>query len=257
MYTGQTRIGRLLHTQSEYKIRTPECDEFEKRLKFIVDKILMIKANIDVYSYIVNPNHKLLIDYANHFFFLTINNCYKTIVVELRAILDREWNKVKLCKKKGEMLQRGNTLFGLMDYALEYQDNLFEKERTREIQWGVCEITKEVKPLPSISEVVADIENKIDSKRLLLELLKMTRNKVIAHFDLSIPERAIYFSEMKEIVSNLSEWLDMISVRYNGVCHGYCSDVDLCNLLCVVQSYDKYHDLIIEKEREEREKAIH
>ena len=250
MFQARTRTGRLLHTQAEYKTRTPECEEVENRLRFISDKILTIKANIDVYNYVNNPKHKLLIDYANRFFFLTINNCYKTIAVELRAVLDREIDKEKICKKKGMKLQRGNTIFGLMDYALEYKDKLFEKERTREIQWSDGEITKDVDQLQSVEDLITDIEKKIDSKKKLLEILRMTRNKAIAHFDLSIPERAIYFSEMNDIVNDLSNWLDMISVRYNGVCHGYITDVDLGSLLCAVEAYDKYRDMINEKERE-------
>lgn len=247
----QTRIGRLLHTQSEYKVRTKECDAFEDRLRFIADKIMFIKSNIDIYKYLVDPKHALLVDYASQFFCLVVDNCYKTIVVELRALLDREENKVKQSVKESKNVKRGKTLFGLMDYALENEDKLFEKERIKEYEWSDGEITKDVEKLEPIKDLIEDISQKIDEKKELLELLRMTRNKLVAHFDLDVPGRAIYFDEMDEIVNELAQWLDSFSVRYNGVAHGYLTDVGLSGLLCVVESYDKYKDLIHEKDRAE------
>ena len=248
---SQTRMGRLLHTQSEYKIRTKECNIFEKKLHFITNKVLFIKSNIDSYKYLNNPNHILLLDYAGSYFNLAISNCYKAIVVDLRAILDREYGKELMCKKNGKPIERGNTLFGLIDYAIENKDVLFENERIREIEWNDGEITKEVEPMSQITKLVLSINKKILSKKHLLELLRKTRNKMVAHFDSAVSERAIYFCEIEELVNDLSEWLNDLSSRYNGSVTGYDTDVGLGCLNQAVILYDKYKDLIHKKEVDE------
>ena len=256
MFNVQTRTGHLLHTQSEYKNRTKECDIFEERLHFITEKVLVIKSNIDSYKYLTEPSHHLLIDYAGRYFNLAMSNCYKAIVVDLRAILDREYGKEVRCKQEGKEIERGNTLFGLMDYALKNKDKLFEPERIREIEWDDGEITREVKHMIPISKLVLGINKKILNKKHLLELLRITRNKLVAHFDLEVPKRAIYLSEIDILVNELIEWLNSISSRYNGHSVGYNTNVDLGCLNEVVVSYDKYKDLIHKTEVEEVLKKI-